>query len=119
MLMPIMQRKLFDADWTDGKYLRDMDEYSSSLSEVKTIDIKDKLNLTDREQEMFTLLLTGASPKEIAYSLKISYHTVNFHVKNLYRKLGIRSRIELFSNFGKNSVPPAGDIFEFHHAESR
>jgi len=96
-----MQKRLFEADWTDGLYLRDMTGYSDSLSRVKIIDMKDKLNLTDREQEMFTLLLSGAFPKEIAYNLKISYHTVNFHIKNLYRKLGIQSRIELFSNFSK------------------
>ena len=101
MLIPLMQKKLFEADWTDGLYLRDMAEYSNFLSEVKTIDMKDKLNLTEREQEMFTLLLSGKSPKEMAYDLKISYHTVNFHVKNLYRKLGIQSRAELFANFGR------------------
>ena len=105
LLIPLMQRKLFEADWTDGLHLRDMAEYTSSLSEVKTIDMKDKLNLTDREQEMFTMLLSDASPKEIAYNLKISYHTVNFHVKNLYRKLGIQSRTELFSKFSKISIP--------------
>jgi len=99
LLTPIMLKKFFQVDWTDGLHLRDMAEYSASLSKVKIINTKDKLNLTDREQEMFTLLLSGASPKEIAYNLKISYHTVNFHIKNLYRKLGIRSRAELFAGY--------------------
>ena len=99
MLMPLMQRKLFSVDWTDGLYLRDMTEYSHSLSEVETIDTKDHLNLTSREQEVFSMLLTGKAPKEIAFTLKISYDTVRFHQKGLYRKLGIQSRAELFARY--------------------
>jgi DNA-binding CsgD family transcriptional regulator len=45
------------------------------------------------------MLLAGRSPKEIAYTLKISYPTVNFHTTNLYRKMGIQSRAELFAKY--------------------
>ena len=99
LLMPLMQKKLFEADWTDGLFLQDMAEYSSSLTEVKAIDIRNKLHLTSREQEIFTMLLAGKAPKEIAYILRISYDTVLFHQKNLYRKLGIQSRAELFAKY--------------------
>jgi len=108
LLMPLMQRKLFDIDWTDGLYLRDMAEYSNSLSEVETIDANDNLYLTSREQEVFTMLLTGIAPKEIAYTLKISYDTVLYHQKKLYRKLGIQSRAELFSKYSSNSASDIG-----------
>ena len=101
LLMPLMQKKLFEVDWTNGIHLQNLPEYSSSLSEVETIDTKDHLNLTSREQEVFTMLLTGMASKEIAYTLKISYPTVNFHITNLYRKLGIRSRAELFAKYKK------------------
>ena len=53
--------------------------------------------LTKREQEILIMLLNGLAPKEIAYDLKISCPTVNFHTNNLYKKLGIRSRAELFA----------------------
>ena len=115
MFMPLIQKRLFDADWTDGLYLRDMPEYSSDLSAdlsyellsdtsadssgEKEQPIKESLNLTPREEEIFVLLLKGIAPKEIAYTLKISYDTVNFHQKNLYRKLGIQSRAELFARY--------------------
>ena len=56
--------------------------------------------LTPREAEIFTMLLTEASFKQIAIALGVSYATVNFHSKNLYRKLGIHSRIELFAKYG-------------------
>jgi DNA-binding CsgD family transcriptional regulator len=99
LLMPLMQKKLFDADWTDGLYLRDMEEYSRPFAKAEELNTRAHLNLTDREEEVFTMLLTGMSPKEIAFTLKVSYYTVDFHRKNLYRKLGIQSRAELFSRY--------------------
>ena len=99
LFMPFIQKRLFDADWTDGLYLRDMEKYSGQLVETEEINKKEKLNLTPREQEIFTLLLKGTSPKEIGYTLKISYETVHHHQKNLYRKLGIQSIQELFAKY--------------------
>ena len=101
MLIPLMQKKLFEADWTDGYYLADMPEYAQPLAETEVIEIKENLNLTSREQEIFTMLLSGRAPKEIAYTLKISHKTVNFHTANLYRKLEIQSRAELFAKYKK------------------
>ena len=97
LLMPILQKKLFEKDWTDGVQLQDMAEYAPLLAETGAINLKNHLNLTDREHEVFTLLLKDMSPKEIAGTLEVSYHTVDFHRKNLYRKLGIQSRAELFT----------------------
>jgi len=99
LFMPLIQKKLFEADWTDGLYLRDMIEFVKPLEETEEINQKEKLNLTPREREIFTLLLKGISPKEIGYTLKISYETVHHHQKNLYRKLGIQSIQELFAKY--------------------
>ena len=99
LLLPVMQKKLFDADWTDGLYLRDMEEYSLPFAETEALNAGNSLNLTAREEEVFTMLLTGMAPKEIAHTLKVSYYTVDFHRKNLYRKLGIQSRAELFAKY--------------------
>jgi len=65
--------------------------FGCPLPDIKT--------LTSREREVFDLLLTDKPPKEIANSLKVSYYTVDFHRKNLYRKLGIQSRTELFAKY--------------------
>ena len=102
LIMPLLQKKLFEADWTDGLHLKDMVEYAQPLAETEAINIKDNLELTDREQEIFAMLLKNMSPKEIAYTLKVSYHTVVFHRTNLYRKLGIQSRSELFAQYLSN-----------------
>jgi DNA-binding CsgD family transcriptional regulator len=61
--------------------------------------IKEEHGLTDREREIFLLLLSGREPKEIAFALKISYSGVNFHIKNLFGKLGIQSRAELLVKY--------------------
>ena len=60
--------------------------------------------LTSREREILSLLLTDKPPKEIASFLKVSYYTVDFHRKNLYRKLGIQSRTELFAKYMNAAV---------------
>jgi len=74
----------------------------NALIEIEQIDTKEKLNLSPREKEIFTMLLTDAPQKAISANLKISQSTVNFHVKNLYRKLGIQSRIELITKYGND-----------------
>jgi two-component system nitrate/nitrite response regulator NarL len=53
-----------------------------------------KANLTEREREILDLLAEGMSNKLIARRLDISNGTVKVHVKNLLRKLNLRSRLE-------------------------
>jgi two-component system, NarL family, response regulator LiaR len=48
--------------------------------------------LTDREWEVLDLVSAGAGTEEIARTLVLSTETVRSHLKNLYRKLGVRSR---------------------------
>ena len=50
--------------------------------------------LTDREWEVLDLLASGNTTDEIARTLVLSTETVRSHLKNLYRKLGVRSRSE-------------------------
>ena len=50
--------------------------------------------LTDREWEVLDLLATGATTDEIARNLVLSPETVRSHLKNLYRKLEVRTREE-------------------------
>jgi DNA-binding CsgD family transcriptional regulator len=51
--------------------------------------------LSKREREVVKLLLQGKSNKLIALSLGISDRTVEFHLKNVYAKFQVNSRIEL------------------------
>ncbi|MFN3834657.1 MAG: MEDS domain-containing protein [Glycocaulis sp.] len=52
-------------------------------------------HLTHREQIVLAQVAKGASSKEAARDLNISHRTVEFHRKNIMRKLGARNVIEL------------------------
>jgi LuxR family maltose regulon positive regulatory protein len=50
--------------------------------------------LSERELEVLRLLLTSLTASEIGDELYISSHTVRSHIKNIYSKLDVHSRIE-------------------------
>ncbi|HEX8313227.1 MAG TPA: response regulator transcription factor [Chthoniobacteraceae bacterium] len=47
--------------------------------------------LTGREREVLTVLCEGLSIGEVSARLGVSVHTVDFHLRNLYSKLGVHS----------------------------
>ncbi|HEY7626152.1 MAG TPA: AAA family ATPase [Ilumatobacteraceae bacterium] len=51
--------------------------------------------LTPREEQVARLVANGATNKEVAIDLFLNAKTVEFHLGNVYRKLGVRSRSEL------------------------
>ncbi|MFN2645308.1 MAG: response regulator transcription factor [Burkholderiales bacterium] len=46
--------------------------------------------LSERERDVLRLISEGATYAEVAKRLGISTHTVTSHIKNCYRKLGVR-----------------------------
>ena len=63
-------------------------------------------DLTPKELEICSLLLEGKLPKEISFSLSISYNTVLTHQKNIYRKLEISSVRELYAKYKNQAALP-------------
>lgn len=66
--------------------------YFASESQAK----KD-YHLTDREKQILGFLARGYSYKLIASACKISYNTVNNHIRNIYDKLYVNSATEAIS----------------------
>jgi LuxR family transcriptional regulator of spore coat protein len=48
--------------------------------------------LTNREKEVFDLLVMNYSTKDIAIKLNISEKTVRNHISNVMQKLGVKGR---------------------------
>jgi DNA-binding NarL/FixJ family response regulator len=59
----------------------------------------DVANLTEREQEILTLLSKGYQYKEIADAAGVKLETVRSHIKHIYDKLHVRSRTEATLKF--------------------
>lgn len=82
-----LKESILDFDTVSKKASR-----SGKDSEETEILLK---TLTVREIEILHLLVDGKSYNEISEELYISLNTVKHHVKNIYRKLHINSRVKL------------------------
>ncbi len=58
---------------------------------------KGKDKLSEREKEVLKLVASGYTSTEIGSRLTISGQTVNTHIKNIYRKLNVRTRAQAVS----------------------
>ena len=59
--------------------------------------------LSGREREVARCLLAGLPTKGVAADLGISPHTVRNHVKAIFRKLDVHTRLELMRRYGASS----------------
>jgi len=66
-----------------------------------------EFQISSREGEILALLLKGKSNKQIEAELFISPHTVRNHVHNIYKKLGVSSRLHLL-NFIRSRLNAEG-----------
>ncbi len=66
-------------------------------------------NLSEREVAVARCILKGMTNKEISGELFISIETVKTHVKNLFKKCEIGSRIEFVQLFSRAQPVPADD----------
>lgn len=86
-------RHIFDAI----NYVRDGGQYLTPLLRRETLEKKDEdaqdplATLSKREYEVFSMLVDGIRPKDIAKSLEISPKTVDTYRANIMRKLEIDS----------------------------
>lgn len=50
-------------------------------------------DLTSRELQILQLVIAGKTNKAIASEIYISAKTVDFHLGNIYEKIGVRTRL--------------------------
>ncbi len=64
------------------------------LKEKEQLESTTEVELTEREREILKYIADGKSNKEISDNLFVSVETVKSHVKNLYKKLNVKNRVE-------------------------
>lgn len=97
---PTIARILFNENWAKDIVRCEITDPKEILKHIKNVDRFENYSLTPREKEVCALLLNAHTLRQIAGDLGIAYSTVNVHYTNLYRKLGINSRVELLVKFG-------------------
>lgn len=85
---------LFSAPWVSNMMKDDMNYVEPEADAFIGYD------LTPRQKEVALLLLQAKTRRQIAGELKLSESTVKTHTAELYKKLNINSRAELFKLFG-------------------
>jgi LuxR family transcriptional regulator, maltose regulon positive regulatory protein len=86
-------KDLIDACADPGILGNRWEEVSRSLA-ASTRSIVDGTELTKRELEILRILPTRLSQREIGRRLFVSYNTVHSHIRSIYRKLGVSSRVD-------------------------
>jgi DNA-binding NarL/FixJ family response regulator len=79
------------------------------LAPQEAADPSRSLGLTEREGAILGALARGLSNEAIAKELWITKQTVKFHVRNVYRKLGVSNRTEAARYAYQHSLAPSMD----------
>lgn len=88
------------ARWISGQTLRlTAEDARTSAADASRSEAPLDVLLTRRELDVLRLIARGQSNKAIATSLMLGEGTVKYHVKNILRKLQVRSRTEAVSRF--------------------
>ncbi|NVK48286.1 MAG: response regulator transcription factor [Cyclobacteriaceae bacterium] len=80
----------------EGRHLINFDRIIEQARPNAFFDsFREKFKLSRREVQIIKLIKEGKTSKEIALELVLSVGTIESHRKNIFNKLGIKSRVEL------------------------
>lgn len=68
-------------------------------------------DLTDKQEHIVRLVADGLTNQQIANQTFVTAHTVNFHLRKIFRKTGVNSRVELaalYKSRASSSLPRSG-----------
>ena len=77
------------------------DVFTPGMLAMRVSDLSRDHNLSPREEEVLQLLARRETAARIAENLFVAPGTVKAHTSRIYRKLGVRSREELYELFGQ------------------
>jgi NarL family two-component system response regulator LiaR len=79
-------------------------EATRALVAAATQPVHPGHNLTQRERQILTLMVSGCSNAEIAEQLVVSLFTVKSHISNIFSKLGVNKRTEAVAMAVENGL---------------
>ena len=79
-----------------------MSVYTGSRTVTENAQVK----LTKREIEVLSLVIEGKSSKDVADELFVSKRTVDFHLANVYSKLGVKNRLQALREASRRGLLP-------------
>ncbi|WP_020635725.1 helix-turn-helix domain-containing protein [Amycolatopsis alba] len=68
-------------------------------------------DLTDKQESIVRLVADGLTNHQIANQVFVTTHTVNFHLRKIFRKTGVNSRVELaalYKSWASSELPRSG-----------
>ena len=68
--------------------------------------------LTDRENEVLSLIADGLTNRQISCNLSISESTVENHIHHIYAKLGISNRAQAVANAFQSRIVLVNEVQE-------
>jgi DNA-binding NarL/FixJ family response regulator len=69
------------------------------LDEKQWLYLKKRYNMTPRELQVAILICRGFSNDDVAKALKMKHGTVKTHLRNIYRRTRVKSKILLLLKF--------------------
>jgi DNA-binding NarL/FixJ family response regulator len=117
--LPVRAWGMLDPESTQAELIAGIQALNEGLSVINPLWLNQSLKfstsnkngnldlvdpLTSREVEILQLLALGLTNKQIAARLKISAHTVKFHVSAIFSKLGTNNRVEAVNLGLKNGL---------------
>jgi len=75
---------------------KEMERKENNSNKLTIVQAVQKYELTKREEMILVLLMAGKDNDEICNVLVITSNTLKKHILNIYRKLGIKNRVQMF-----------------------
>ncbi len=95
-----MDRRQYSYQSNDSGHDFDFSVPPISLLDGKQwLYIQRRFHLTDRELQTATLVCRGFNNEDIAAKLKIKHGTVKTHIRNIYRRVRIKNKIQMVLKF--------------------
>jgi len=102
-----IMKSFFEGHQVVSPYLVNLSlDFKATISTTREVKKVEYPVLTHREKEILRSIIEGQSNKEISQTLYVSVETVKSHIKSIYHKLQVESRVEAVTVAIKQNILP-------------